>query len=254
MSDASKKGVLARMASERGASLAIGLLLILVCVALSAAILAATTASVGQFANQNEKDQKYYSVISATQLFRDTILENSDLEYTQEITGKNKSGTPDLGYSKYKSCKPGLDNTLKSFLPKLTCLALSGSKDGNATGTVKGQFYEPRGFDDIECIVKPSGISDLPDDAPDTPEVKVTASFDVSDWTLTLKFASSTTDNPYTMSLVLVADVRQEEQYREAPVNTNVSGALSSTETAVHWERTTHVEWHLQQIITGADE
>ena len=61
--------IVAKLRSERGASITFALLLFLVCAALSAVILVAATTASGRMAGIAETDQRYYSVTSAAELF-----------------------------------------------------------------------------------------------------------------------------------------------------------------------------------------
>ena len=62
-----------RIRSERGASLSLAILLMLVCVAVSGVVLSASTAFNGQLYSQGKMDARYYSVKSAAELFQSVV-------------------------------------------------------------------------------------------------------------------------------------------------------------------------------------
>ncbi|MBR5741055.1 MAG: hypothetical protein IKX91_00730 [Firmicutes bacterium] len=67
------EAITGKMRSKRGASLAMALLLFLVCSVLGAVVLTAGTASAGRIAGLAETDRRYYNVTSAAELLRDTF-------------------------------------------------------------------------------------------------------------------------------------------------------------------------------------
>ena len=62
-----------KIRSRSGASIAIALLLFLVCAAVGAVVLTAGTAAAGHASQQVEMDRRYYSVLSAAELVRDQL-------------------------------------------------------------------------------------------------------------------------------------------------------------------------------------
>lgn len=88
-----------RLKGERGASLSFALLLMLVCTMVTAVVLAASTASFGQFANRAAMDQRYYSVTSAGDALRKLVLKK---QMTVKVTATKDALTngvpPDLAF------------------------------------------------------------------------------------------------------------------------------------------------------------
>ncbi len=68
-----RKRILKKLNSRRGASLTFALLLFLVCAAVGSVVLTAATATAGRASGNYEYDQRYYAVMSAADLLRDTL-------------------------------------------------------------------------------------------------------------------------------------------------------------------------------------
>lgn len=72
-----------KLKSNTGASLAIALLLFLICAVLGALVLTAGSASAGRFSKLQERDQTYYKVASAAQLLM-TELDGAEVQITRD--------------------------------------------------------------------------------------------------------------------------------------------------------------------------
>lgn len=68
-----KKRINSKIRSERGASITFALLLFLICAVLSAVMLVAGTTVSGRIKGLAQTDQRYYSVTSAAELFKDKL-------------------------------------------------------------------------------------------------------------------------------------------------------------------------------------
>ena len=71
---------------ERGASLSIALLLFLVCTVVASVVLIAGTTASGRVAELASMDQRYYSVTSAVEFFRDELKANAESPTTKCLT------------------------------------------------------------------------------------------------------------------------------------------------------------------------
>lgn len=120
-----------RVISQRGASLSMALFVFLVCAMASAAVLAASSAAAGHYIELGKFDQRYYSVISAADLFRGTIADNGEATYTVVETrvnnDENERKSEDLPKSYIKCTKidPEPSSTF-DFLQDVTLFALYG--------------------------------------------------------------------------------------------------------------------------------
>lgn len=77
-----KKSVSAKLKSNTGASVAVALLLFLICAVIGAVVLAAGSASAGRLSRLAEFDRKYYAVSSATELLKKE-LDGRTVEITE---------------------------------------------------------------------------------------------------------------------------------------------------------------------------
>ena len=82
-----------KIRSRSGASIAIALLLFLVCAAVGAVVLTAGTAAAGHASQQEEMDRRYYSVLSAAELVRDQLDGKTYIIERIETVTDSKAGT-----------------------------------------------------------------------------------------------------------------------------------------------------------------
>ena len=123
------------------------LFLFLVCAALAAVILAASTAAAGRVAGLAEADQKYYSVSSAAELMRDMMGGNdgvsAQIECTKTTTFKRsggvmtQQGNPNYNYT-IKS-----DGDTASFFAKLAEQLVLAEAGSNAEDVWNWQLGVP---------------------------------------------------------------------------------------------------------------
>ena len=73
-----------KLISERGASIAMALLIFLVCTVVGSAVLVAGTAASGRMSKLAENDQRYYAVNSAVRMLRKT-MENETITVEKEV-------------------------------------------------------------------------------------------------------------------------------------------------------------------------
>lgn len=120
-----------RVISQRGASLSMALFVFLVCAMASAAVLAASSAAAGHYIELGKFDQRYYSVISAADLFRGTATDK-EVTYTVVETRTNTgdertSDDPDETSILFTSITREPNETLTfDFLQDVTLYALYG--------------------------------------------------------------------------------------------------------------------------------
>lgn len=67
------KRIREKIRSDKGASITFALLIFLVCAVVSSVILVAATTASGRISQEAQNDQRYYSVMSASELLKDTI-------------------------------------------------------------------------------------------------------------------------------------------------------------------------------------
>ena len=268
-----------RMSSERGASFSVALLLLLVCVAVSAIVIAAATAAVGHVSGQVKADQRYYSVTSAVQLFRDSLVgDELALTYVQERRGTRDERTGSEIESTWAQVTPPTEDQIETasgpgyvFLPDLTSMALFGTTDATTRDSDLqeanwGVWLTPFSADpgdwfadavdgakDISYNVKPNLPAELGSVSAD---VTVTARLH-DDWMLELDFANVVEDEGdpvYHFYLVYEADVtnddRKSEELGDTTVGSGEAASVSNTVT-VNASRITTVKWTLQQVVPG---
>ena len=262
MSAGARHTIASRIKSERGASFSIALLLIIVCVVLSSVILAASTASTGWMAKRGQADQRYYSVVSAAQLFQDSLGDGgAKFEYVLEREGTRTEGKSDLSFGSVKvASEPVTPTNAKAlnYLPDLTCYGLFGLKAENvhkdATFTTDwpvafgGSAYLP-----IEYTVAPS--NDVHGDNSSAADLLVKAKGRLwNDWTLELEFCNSNAtggSNPDYFRLYMVLEGEFDEDFDKTETLVSGSNPDSEAKYKVTEKRTTSVTWRLKQIVPG---
>lgn len=68
-----RRKIMAKLKNDGGVSIIFALLAVLVCSVVSIVMIRSVTASSGRFSNLSEMDQRYYSVISAAELVKDSL-------------------------------------------------------------------------------------------------------------------------------------------------------------------------------------
>lgn len=239
-----------RLKSERGASLSMALLLMLVCVAISSIVLAAATTSAGRLAQAGEYDQRYYAVTSAARMFEKSLDGGSKYTLTQTIEGEGAATNPAVIFEPESDDIPGYD-----FLSNLTCFAFFGvpydsfdpaSYDPSAV--CDGGWVEPFASTNWSTAALPNdndyvtatydvAMSDV-DGTSDDPNSSVEVEARLhSDWSLELVFANkghgtgegSTLGDKFNVYMLLQADVENEESiyaYTEPKVRTLVTHVM----------------------------
>ena len=253
MGNAVTERIAALAKSEKGASFSVALLLVLVCVALSSAVIAAATASSGRFAEQGKMDARYYAVTSAAGLFRDSLGEDETAKYvfTQQYTpGEGESGgTVELvsptGVVNADGSAKGFE-----FLPEVTYYALYGGVpasdaegawviSSSASGLIEP--FESGGFSGAASahtfIVTPAGSW-----ANKPAGVQVDAVLK-NNWTLELDFHN--TDAKDSSNNTNEAQTFHVHMVLAANVDNDASSAGGVE------KRQTTVTWALQRIVQG---
>lgn len=256
----------ARGRSERGATFILALLVILVCIGVGSAVLAAATASSGQFAGQDESDARYYAVTSAAQLFQDSLGKNGELTLvlaqTQEGTVLDDADTQ-LGEEDADGIRwdgsvdfAGMSSTPAAaklggydFLSELTLYALCGNTTGGGAWAAPfscGTWVNPDGtleeLQEVTYAVSPRGEGAL-----DGADVVVTARLN-SNWTLELDFRNGTeaaeaagaAGPQFHLYMLLTGSAVTTDDAMEETAD----GKVVRT-------RKTEVNWHVQQIVPG---
>lgn len=272
-----KNNILARIKSERGASLSVALLLILVCVAISASVLAASTAAVGRFAERGSADQRYYSAISAAGLFKDSLGEDGELTlvFEQQRSGKRDArtgadvtwdGSVSLSGSGSGVVDDGSAGKGYNFLPNITSQALFGVNAGSfpnqpasagwVTPFSKTSLESGKDYKQFEYTI--AGVGDPLSGKNLSVDVKARLHND-SGMTLELDFANkldsagqpAEASSEYHAYMVFAADVKQDDSRSETLGDTIVSGSDVSSTVDVAETRKTTVTWRLQQFVPG---
>lgn len=261
-----------RLRSERGASLSFAILAFLVCAGVAAVILAAATASMGQFAELGKMDQRYYAVTSAANLFRDSLGADDEVELTfvqvregtgyERVSANNDGDDDDSG--DVEDVTMDEDYTLQDplpegeggfdFLPAITSYALFGPEGKNAAPfsgtdwdlTVLAKGYVPFAFE-----VAPT----LEGSEANPAELKVEVEARLrDDWTLELVFRNDgDEDDCFYLYMLLEGMLEERTETSETLGDTTVDPATGvvRNEVAIAETRTCTVTWQLQQIVPG---
>lgn len=252
--------VVSTLESERGASFILALLLILVCVALTSAVLAAVSASTGRFANQSEVDQRYYAVTSAAQLFRDSLGNDDELTvvFTQEGVATRPAGAAaPLTWDsvKFLNERTGTVDPQDSssdpargysFLPVLTYYALFGTDQDTTSERLWADPFMHKGWNGgtehehtVTFAVTPASTGGMQTYAGSV-DVDVVAHLK-DDWTLELDFSNAQDADKFHLTMALTGNLEQRT------LSSEVEGA-KTTEV-----RQTSVTWRVQRIVAGEE-
>ena len=249
------RDIRAKFASQCGASFSIALILMLVCVALSAAVLAASTAAAGRFANQGDMDQRYYAVTSAAQLFRDSLGDDDELklEAIQTKTGTANARTGKITWENEVdisnlTAPAETDRKGYDFLKQITEYALPGFGFGS-TKEVSGpnDWATPilSGTQSISFTIEPPSNSDL---AKGNTYVGVTARLH-DNWTLELDFYNTKTRSG--SELVDAGDGNGTMFHLYMRLGASVESAAVQADSATQRKQKTTITWQLQEITPG---
>ena len=276
-----------RLGSDRGASLSFALLAFLVCAGVAAVVIAAATASAGQFAELAKMDQRYYAVTSAANLFRDTTLgtdgeeeitfvqvvegtgfERVDIDGDDDIEGLTED-VEDITWNTQYVLQDPIPTSSDgfNFLPAVTCFALYGLTSVPAADVaVEDPAYSETHFPSSAWNMSTKGHPDyvsfgyeivptLPDAEASSADLTVEVEARLrTDWTLELLFYNKTdneTDRFY-LYLLLEGMLEEETETSEALGDTVVddSGVVRNAVTLTK-TRTSSVTWQLRQIVPG---
>lgn len=247
-----------RLKSERGASLSFALFLALVCAAVCSIVLAAATASSGQFAKLGQFDQRYYSVSSAAGLFQSELDSNGQVSYpfteVSSFSREERSGEADtqvdLTITKPDN-RPSSTNNKLSFLYGITEYALYGQ---NGAGANPAKPFDPtwwdsavgsKGYQTITYSVTPSisGSSNM--------NVDVEARLH-DDWSVEVVLSSQATDpkDAYSLYLVFAGNLEDSTSTSQSLGDTQVAGSVTNDVDTTK-TRTLNVTWRLRQVVPG---
>ncbi len=273
-----------KLKSQNGASFSFALLLFLVCAVVSSVVLAASTASMGQFAGQGKADQRYYAVTSAAGLFSDAFGESGELQYTLTETCRGtrtitrpqagaatETFAKDKGASNAELVAPAYDEGY-DFLSDATAYALFGHPSSWATqANLSSQLAEASwgtwllstaAKDDDTGLPKATASTATFKVSPDIPGVDPSeTAYDVTvdatlndDWTCDLYFHNDAADSNDRFYLYMKLSAIVEEG---VAVSEQLQGSTASTddgtvnEELVSETKTTTVTWHVERVVPG---
>ena len=259
--------------SQQGASFAIALLVFIVCAAISAVVLAASTAAIGQFAEQGKADARYYAVVSAEQLFIDSLNGSKPADYDvdegtdtrtyvikQVKTTTGSTTTPSVEFK--KPDETAIATTGFDFLTGITYYAFAGSKletgaSSDAINTALTSLLTTEWLTPSHSITTSTALYTVPSPATDGKDVEVTGKLSCDDdgMTLELDFHDKLGENPtaeetshqYHLYIELMASVITDELTGET-TTTNATGAVTTSTTET---RETAVVWSLTRVVPG---
>ena len=195
----------AKIESRRGASIAMALFLFLVCSVIGAIVLVAGTAATGNLRSMVKMDQRYYSVTSAAELFRDTLNGQScTVTRTRSTTASDTVTLDENGNELSNSFSSQTGEPIYGF-PSASGSLLSQAAQrfvyGAATLDADKWSAAPGHAGSWTLTVTPDNANALP--------VSVNAEMQ-ADGDLLLKFTNADTDSAnerFTLTITLDADV-----------------------------------------------
>lgn len=255
-----------RVASQRGASLSFALFVFLVCAMASAAVLAAATTAVGQYADLGAYDQRYYSVTSAASLFRKSLSLNEEvaLTYVEQRTGtyneRDSAAVPT--YENITLVKAPSSSGSFDFLAEVSEYALFGQTSRVAVGTTDlgSTWQEPfaadrwaSGYADFTYEVTPT-LSGGGDATALRAEAKVRIH---SNWLVEVVVSNKVADSSkaaeqFSLYMAFQGTCNQKIRALDEELgDTESSGGTAKNVATVTERRTTEVTWQLVQLSPG---
>ncbi len=259
--------LLKKLHSERGASITFALLLFLVCAAVGSVVLASATATAGRVSENYAFDQRYYAVMSAAELLRDSLngkTRTVKIEQTatraDTVTTFFNSGNDPVGAP---STAPG--DTITAYPDGIVLSGEGGaavSSDanlldralralvGNSTGADKaaavfsaGRLTADGSQRTLILTVTPEGGSALTG-----LEVTITETL-LTDGSLVYRIENSSGTDKYRLELTLTADVHRSTSSSETVTRANPApldtlpdgapgGAVSATSQTITYKTT----------------
>lgn len=262
-----------KLESERGASLMVALLLFLVCTIVASIVLVAGTASAGRLSQLREADQRYYSVTSAAELIRDKFPQTAVItrthSYTQLVTTEF-SADPDSPLS--NEGEPGSPSVKDSTYSEATVEAFnkSNQKVVDTSSTMGKSWVESivswynsdkKGNWD-KALFEAADSGGLTLITPLTLNVKDNESLDVkveptlrSDGSIILKLYNASGDDKYYLTMVLSAEVQEDEEQKETNVQTSITASdakISETVTSdIEDKKISTIVWTVTDVLSG---
>lgn len=263
-----------KIRSGRGASILFALLIFLICAVVASVVLAASTAAAGRLDAASEMDSRYYSVMSAAELFREalesegtvTVTRSRTTQTTTQTTYANtESGIEPQGEAavgvttKYAALLNGRDLSGDCALTLLQQLALFMvfGEDGVRGDTLLENAWQRDLFGSLTeqtfVLVLELESAELSADALNALKVNVSGTLG-NDGTLELAFSNACGADVFTVVMTLTVDVEQtdtEENVSLAPVieRTEEDGTFTETVTSTLCEtKTAEISWSVTGI------
>ena len=262
-----KKTVFQKIKSDRGASIAVALILFLVCAAVGAVILTAATASAGRFSKLSEMDQRYYRVSSAAELLANQLCPSETEDRSVKIVREKRVKTvTDLSFDG-TTVTSSTPVTTTTYITKVGNIEFNGDTSGlsflsaRAVMLMYGPNLSKINTDDamgytfsnaedantgstnnkLSIQHKKEGYEDLNVDSI-TWKTK-------SDGTIEFTISSGEEKNKYTIILTLVPEIEEKTTTVEKPpVTTTAADGSGKKEVETVTTKTSSIKWKVGGI------
>lgn len=241
-----KKVLQEKLKEQKGASVLIALFVLLVCLIISSIVVTAGHASAGRIASVAKTDQRYYTVSSAANLFKEEIV-NKPVVITRE---SKKTGNADPEYKCYfgipddkYTCEMGI-----SYLNDVAIIyALEGKIDEDPDDQVlleSGENYEATYKNFVKPVgddpTKKSFVVDTDETDIDLAEVSIDLDLKKNgELEMIVKDLGEGEDH-YKLEYIFSCDLHEQEDTNEYMNN--------SKQTVIEKVKTTTLNWVLQSV------
>lgn len=261
-----KKAIFQKIKSDRGASIAVALILFLVCAAVGAVILTAATASAGRFSKLSEMDQRYYRVSSASELLANqlcgrevtivrvkTVTTVTTLSFDgTTVTPVKVETTPDYktkvgNVDDFKGDTSGL-----SFLSTRAVMLMYGS-NLSQINTEDAMGYAFSNAENANTgVANNNKLSILHGESYDDLDINDITWTTKSDGTIEFTISSGENQNKYTIILTLVPEIEEKTTtVEDSPVTTTGTNGTGTRTEKTTITKTSTIKWKVGGIRKG---
>ena len=260
-----KKAVFQKIKSDKGASIAVALVLFLVCAAVGAVILTAATASAGRFSKLSEMDQRYYRVSSAAELLANQLCDREvkieRVKTVTTVTTLSFDGTTVTpvqvettpGYqTKVGNIEFNGDTSGLSFLSTRAVMLMYGS-NLSQINTEDAMGYAFSNTENANTgVANNNKLSILHGENYDDLNINDITWTTKSDGTIEFTISSGEDQNKYTIILTLVPEIEEKTTtVEDSPVTTTGTNGTGTRKEKTTITKTSTIKWKVGGIRKG---
>ncbi len=259
-----------KLKSQRGASITFALLIFLVCAVVGSVVLGAGTAAAGRISGLPKSDQRYYSVTSAARLFEEqfggaNITIERKYQYQETVTTSLSDGT--VGAPVNVTGTDPYEDTISVMMPgdttaKKTELLSTWTPDNLFTYLARQYVYGDNSTESADGWSHDAGFTEAPDALTltadvdgdyDELDVAITATVSTSgniqlDFVNKQQANSETNYRPYTLRMILSADIYNTNSELSNVIDTDVNSTSEIVTYSCTDTKKTSIIWNITSL------